>query len=176
MVSIMKTEFEQIYRDYYMLVYKYIFKKINNTNLTEDLTSDIFFKAFQNYENYNSDRASVKTWLFKITENRLKNYYRDKKITVDINDEDNISTSTGDIMLEAALLQECRDTLADALDTLSEKYRKAIILKFFYDKTTEEIALELNTTAGNVRIISMRALKKLSQYFLSRNLKLEDYI
>lgn len=140
------------------------------------MTGDIFFRAFQNYENYDCEKASVKTWLFKITENRLKNYYRDRKNTVDIDDEDRLLTSMDDIMFEAAMLQECRNVLADALNALPEKYRKTIILKFFYDRTTEEIANILNTTVGNVRIISMRALKKLSQYCLSKNLKLEDYI
>ena len=176
MASITKAAFEQVYRDYYLLVYKYIFKKINNTSIAEDLTSDIFFRAFQNYENYDSEKASIKTWLFKISENRLKNYYRDKKITVDINSEDILIATPDNIMLEAALLQECRNTLAEALNMLSDKYRKIIVLKFFYNRTTEEIASELNTTAGNVRIISMRALQKLSKYFLDKGLKLEDCI
>ncbi len=176
MTSITKTEFEQVYRDYYLLVYKYIFKKTNNASVAEDLASDIFFRAFQGYGTYDSKKASVKTWLFKITENRLKNYYRDRKNTVDIKDDVAADIGSDNIMLEAALLQECRNTLAEALNTLSEKYRKIIVLKFFYNRTTEEIASELNTTTGNVRIISMRALQKLSKYFIDKGLKLEDYI
>ncbi len=176
MVSAEKSDFEQVYRDYYTPVYRYVFKKINNSSTAEDITSDIFFKAFKCYSSYDSSKASVKTWLFKITENRLKNYYRDRKVTVDIDNEELASDSADSIMLDAASLQECRNTIADALNTLSERYRRAIVLKFFYNMSTSEIASELNTTAGNVRVISMRALQKLSEYFADRGFKPEDYI
>ena len=79
-------------------------------------------------------------------------------------------------MLQAALLQEFRDILADAFEYLSEKQRRVIILKYFYNKKSNEIAVTLNTTAGNVRIISKRALERLSDFFKNKKIKPEDYI
>lgn len=169
-------EFEQVYTDNYMLILKYVLKKVNNYSLAEDLTSDIFFKAFKNYDRYDPEKASVKTWLFRITENHLKNYYRDRKVFSDINDESITEGENEDLMLQAALLQEFRDILADAFEYLSEKQRRVIILKYFYNKKSNEIAVTLNTTAGNVRIISKRALERLSDFFKNKKIKPEDYI
>ncbi|MCC8097237.1 MAG: hypothetical protein LIO44_01485, partial [Eubacterium sp.] len=76
-----KRRFEDVYSEYNVLMSKYIYKRIQNKETSDSLTSDVFFKAFKNYENYDPEKASEKTWLFCIANNVLKNHYRDKKIT-----------------------------------------------------------------------------------------------
>jgi RNA polymerase sigma-70 factor (ECF subfamily) len=170
--------FEDVYVEYYTTVFKYICGKINDYTTAEDLTCDVFYKALKNYGNYNSDLASVKTWLFKITVNHLKNYFRDKKVNYDIDEHiDDIKMITyKDDMAENAFLQECRNILAEGLDSVPEKNRKVIILKYFYNKTSAEIASELNISEGNVRVLTMRTLQKIAKHFKSKGIRLEDYI
>jgi len=162
--NIQKRSFDDIYINYYTLIYKYIYKRINNHEISESLVSDVFYRTFKNYDTYNPECASVKTWLFCITNNVLKNYYRDKRIINAIDEfENSLEFVNEDIMEESIYLQECRDALAKAIEGLSERNKSIIIMKYFENKSAGQIADELGITPGNVRICAMRALKKLSE-------------
>jgi DNA-directed RNA polymerase specialized sigma24 family protein len=56
-------------------------KRIGVTEDAKDLTGEVFLAGFKSYEKYDSTKSSLASWLYVITNNRLKNYYRDKKNT-----------------------------------------------------------------------------------------------
>ena len=53
------------------------------------------------------------------------------------------------------------DKLAACLQTLAERERTVVVLAFFGDKSGDEVAKELGLSAGNVRVIRHRALRRL---------------
>lgn len=162
MRTLNKRCFECVYRDYYMVINKFIYKKIVNYSDAEMLTSDVFFKAFKHYEKFDPSIASEKTWLFTITQNILKNYYRDRKRIKNIEDYMNSDELVMQDELENAVyIQEVRDELAKALKELPERESKIIVLKWFKNKSAREIACILGLSEGNVRTIASRAKKDL---------------
>jgi len=160
-----KLSFEEYYKSYYQQAYGYVFKKVSDSYLAEDLTMEAFAACYQKFDDFDPSLASFQTWLYVIINNKLKNYYRDRKITEDIDDFIDVLGSCDDDMLAAEELREMRDLLADGLLTLPEKQRQIVILKYFKGKKSAEIAEILCMTSVNVRVQLSRALDKLKAYF-----------
>lgn len=71
---------------YYMIVEKYgeyIYNMVYYTVLNEedakDLTQEIFYKIWKGLDNFKS-KSSIKTWIYRITQNHLKNFLRMRKV------------------------------------------------------------------------------------------------
>ena len=166
-VSIEYQNFDDFYKEYYNQVYWYIYKKINHIENAQDLAGDVFCSCYKNFNNYDPQKSSITTWLYVIVNNRLKNYYRDRKITVPLDEQvDEYYLRIDDDMEKAILIEEYRDMLADAISTLSEKYQLIVILKFFGEKHSDEIAKIMNMSAVNVRVTLSRALKQINDYLI----------
>ena len=81
----------------------------------------------------------------------------------------NVLADSNDPMQQAIELDDLRQRLATALDTLSSNQKKAIIHRFFGNHNDQEIADILNTSPGNVRVLIFRALKKLETHMRQMN-------
>ncbi len=167
---IIHQNFDEFYANYYSLVYYYIYKKINQTEEAEDLAGDVFCSCYKNYSSYDSAKSSIKTWLFVIVNNRLKNYYRDKKTVISLEDQidEKYLHTNDDYMAQSILLEDYRNILADAISTLPEKNQLVLILKYFGEKKSEEIAKIVGMSTVNVRVTISRTLKKINEYLINK--------
>ncbi len=172
-----KKPFEFYYEKYYTQVYLYIYKKILNVHDAEDLAQDSFVSAYTKFDGFDPARASFQTWIFFIVGNKLKNYYRDRKINIDIDDPEQYTEPSQegfeDEMVEAEYLTQMRDYLAQALESLNDTQRQIVIAAYFNNKTSRETAAEMGMTDGNVRVQLSRALIKMRAYFEEHNIEWE---
>lgn len=172
--SIKNCEFEEYYKTYYSQIYRYILKKISNPSDAEDITMETFASCYKNFESFDSKKASFSTWIYVIANNKLKNYYRDQKFSEEL-DENIISQfNFEDDILTATYISEMRKELAVALNQLPEIQKTIVIHKFFNNKTANDIALIVGLSPGNVRVQLSRALKKLKEYFVDKNIEWEN--
>lgn len=155
-------EFEQIYCEYYLRLVKYVRKKISSMQDAEDIVQDTFAALYRNFDRYDPEKASVSTWVYVAVNNRLKNYYRDRKISVSLDDEDNpIDIADEDLIEQAMEFEEMRRMLLGAVEQLSGDEQKIVKDTYFTKKTSAQIGEEMNLSAVNVRVKCSRALKKL---------------
>lgn len=141
--------------------------------MAEDLTMDVFCTVWDKFEVFDESKASFQTWLYVIVNNKLKNYYRDRKVNVELDESIAIEDNQADEIVEAIQLQDMRDQLYTALEELNETQRKIVIYKYFKDMNANEIADLLGLSAGNVRILLKRALDKIRFYFNQNNIRWE---
>lgn len=160
--------FEEVYNRYYLSVYLYLLKRVQNREDTEDLTSDVFLACYQNFERYDPERASLATWIFVIASNRLKNYYRDRKPAASLDDEDFREPAGEDDLEQAAVMEELRGAVREAIRNLPERQQTIVRMRYFSGLNSNEIAARTGLTSGNVRAVLSRTLTKLRNY-------LEDY-
>ena len=154
-------EFENFYEAYYTKILIFIHKRVSDYYEAEELTGDVFLSFYSSIDSYDKNKSSVATWLYTITANRLKNYYRDKK--------DHISLETLDTqvisqikMPEEIVTQTFREeALRKSLNQLSFREREVLLERFYYQKRSAEIGKRLGLSPGNVRMIQKRALEKL---------------
>ncbi len=167
------SEFEQYYLKYYSVVYGYILKKVLNQQIAEDLTMDTFYSCWDKFDTFNEEKASFQTWLFVIANNKLKNHYRGRKDTSELDDSIACFEDPVDDILEAEQLHYLRNHLYAALDELGETQRSIVIHRYFKNMNASEIAYHLGLSPGNVRIQLKRALDKIREYFNEKNIRWE---
>lgn len=158
-----KPDFEAVYERYYFDIFRYVSKRLDNRQDAEDLTAEVFVYCYSHYDKYDPEKSSLSTWLYLVTNSRLKNHYRDKRAWVDMEEVEGFLFAEGEELERAVYLEQLRAQLANALEELPEKQRKAVILRYFKEREYSQIAKALDTTEGNVRVILSRALDKLEK-------------
>ena len=160
-----KPTFEDFYNDNYKRVLYYVMKKINSAEDAEDLVSDVFMYCYSHYDDYDPEKSSIKTWLYLIVNSRIKNFYRDHNITYV--DYEVVSETMRDQNIdldEGVYMEQLHIALMTAIRTLPERQRKIVMLRYFENCSSAEIAAKLNLSPGNVRVLLSRALDKLSKF------------
>lgn len=163
-------EFETIYETYYNKIFSYVKKRISHLQDAQEITSDIFTNVYKGLSSYNPNKSSLDTWLFVITNNRLKNYYRDKKDEIIVDEVEQFYIDRELSAEELMIAKEQREELLQCLMQLSVRERTIVIKKYYQGETSAQIADELDLTAGNVRIILKRSLAKLRGLMNDRNI------
>lgn len=169
-----KQSFEEYFEQYYQQVFHYLIKKVSSVQAAEDLAMDTFTVCLQKFDSFDPTRASFGTWLYVIANNKLKNYYRDHKIFDEMDETYSLQEDFEDSILAAEYLSSMRDALCDALETLPQVQREIVIYKYFHNKNSNEIALLVGLTPGNVRQQLSRTLGKLKEYFKRHNIRWES--
>ena len=158
-----KIAFEKVYDQYFFPVFRYLNVHIGNRQDAEDLAGDVFLYCFAHYAEYDPDKSAIGTWIYLVTNSRLKNYYRGKREWIDLNTVEEFLFAEGDELDHAVYLEQLRKELVSALKQLPEKYQRAVVLRFVMDWDYDRIAEELGTTEGNVRVIVSRAMKQIEK-------------
>ena len=179
MVNKEPEDFGEVYHTYYPSVFLYVRKRVQSQHEAEDLTSEIFEAAHHYYPSYEPEKSALATWLYVIAGSRLKNYYRkNRPACADISELSEFlpCAESGIESIETAeQAQTLRDLLADALQQLSERSRKIVVMKYLLNRPTEEIAKEVGTTNGNVRVLLLRALRQMEKYLGSSGVNWEEF-
>ena len=159
----MYASYEEFFQAYWHRVVRYLHNKCSSYADAEDIASQAFLYCHQNWHQYDARKASQSTWLFMIVRSRWLNYCRSQKKHVDMDMLSNVLFDENDPLHQAIELESMRQQIASALETLPVNQKKAVIFRFFGDKSNEEIAQILDTSPGNVRVMIFRALKKLKE-------------
>lgn len=158
-----KPPFDSLYRAWHQRVVKYICKKVGNIQDAEDIAGDVFLYCFDNYDSFDPEKSSVNTWLFLVVNSRIKNHYRNTKDTVPLDSlMDELSDERVD-MDECLYWEEVFGKVEAAIGRLDERTQKIIRMKYFEEKTGEQIAEALGITAANVRVLLSRAIATLEK-------------
>ena len=155
--------YEDFYRENYNRVTNYVKNKINSAEDAQDLTSEVFMYCYAHYNDYDPEKSSITTWLYLIVNSRIKNYYRDHNITyVDYEVVSQTMQDENIDMEEGVYLEQLHDALLKAIRSLPERQQKIVMMRYFENRSSDEIAKCLNLSAVNVRVLLSRALNKLS--------------
>ncbi|MEO8088147.1 MAG: sigma-70 family RNA polymerase sigma factor [Bacteroidota bacterium] len=163
------AELMQRYKDsiYFMLL-----KMVNNRDDADDLTIEAFGKAFKNLHQYTPDYA-FSTWLFKIATNNCIDFIRRKrKMTFSI--DQGIESENGSEMQfeiksptldpeENMIKRQKAVLMREVVEKLKPRYRRLVELRYFQERSYDEIATELQLPLGTVKAQLFRAREFLYQ-------------
>ncbi len=157
------SAFGQLYDRYVQALYAFVFYRVSNRQVAEDLTSEVFFKALQAMPKFDPKRASFKTWLFQIARNRVIDYYRTNKPTEDIETAATVPASSNiTAELETA---EDREYIQKLLGQLPLDQRDLVIMRIWDELSYREIAELTNQNEGTLKVQFSRLTKKLSEMY-----------
>lgn len=158
-----QSAFAELYNLSFEKIYRFIFLRVNHKELAEDLTEDVFLKAYQSIGSLNQDK-SFTGWLFMIARNTVIDYYRSKKTDLPLETIEN-SLAYVSQALEEVRLDSQQKLFLQTLSRLPAEQQIVIKLRFFEQLETTEIAEMLHKSEGAVRVIQHRAIFKLRELF-----------
>ncbi|WP_425449872.1 sigma-70 family RNA polymerase sigma factor [Dethiothermospora halolimnae] len=157
-----EREFTYIFENYYKRVYNYIYYRVNNIYIAEDLTSGVFEKVMSKINTYSKNKSPFEVWLFAIARNIVKDHYRkSKKRSIFSIDKIKELISKEKGPEEIIVKEESKDEILKAMDILDSRGRNIIAFKFGGNLKNKEIARLLDITETNVGVILYRSMKKL---------------
>lgn len=134
------------YEDLYRLAYSYV----RNADDAMDIVQESVYKAMKNAGCMKEERY-ISTWLWRITVNTAIDFIRKNRREV-----------ATEIFYEAGKedIYEDVDTI-EALETLDDRERAVVVLRFFEDRKITEVADILNENVSTIKSILYRSLRKL---------------
>ena len=166
-----RAAFRVLVERYMKTIYAVALDMTGDHHDAEDISQDVFLKAFRSITGFRS-RASVSTWLYRMTVNACidrsrKKAWKAMKPKGAVLDEamhqrkqNHRTLSHPENELERALLQQ---QIRQALDNLTERERAVFVLRHYHALPLKEIADCLNVTVGTVKSTLFRAIKHLQR-------------
>lgn len=156
-----KDAFGQLYDQYADALYKYIYFRVPQSE-AEDLLETIFLRVWENIHQYNKEKASFKSWIFRISHNLIVDFYRLQKSVDELTDiykDERVERNP--VYLTENVLNS--GILYKAFKKLKKAYSQYLILRFVNDLSNGEISTIMKKSEGSLRIIQFRALRALKK-------------
>ena len=150
--------FGELYSVYLERIYRYVFYQVKDKMTAEDLTEDIFLKAWKAIKSYKGKGRSFSAWLYRIAHNHVIDYYRTRRQDATLEKQILVDTSNPEQEAEDKLM---RQELIELISCLPSQQRQVIILKFIEGLDNSEIAQIMRKRQGAIRVLQMRALSAL---------------
>jgi RNA polymerase sigma-70 factor (ECF subfamily) len=150
-------EFERLYEEHAQPLLGFLVYRTGNRALAEDILADTFERVLRARRRFDPRKASEKTWLYSIALNCLRDSARRRG--AESRAIERAVVPAGESQPLDAV--EDRDSLARAMERLSDEERESIALRFGADLTVPEIARLTNEKLTTVEGRVYRALRKL---------------
>ena len=162
------SAFEKLFERHRNLVYRFVYQMSHRRDDAEDLTQEVFVRAYQNLHRYR-DEAKFTTWLLRIATNLATDKARmsQRRMTLENQEsgaqgalswmtvgsiDDPIENMEGDRRVEA---------LKKAILALPEHHRNVIIMRDIQEMDYKDMADVLNCTVGGAKLRVLRARRAL---------------
>ncbi len=157
--------FNQIYESYFDKIYRYIVFKIGNRNDAEDLTQQVFIKAFKAIPKYRWKGLPLSAWLFRIAHNQIVDYLRKETKRSTLRLSEATATSNSDPVTTVERNLDIQN-LNMAVRQLTEAQQQVISLRFAGEMSILEVAKVMGKKPGAIKALQHSAIvslrKKLS--------------
>ena len=157
-----------LYEEYYDKIARYIYVRLGNQAVAEDLAGESFLKALESLDSYRERGIPMQAWLFKIAHNQMVDYLRkaSKQKTVPL---DKMELPDRVNIEETVERQSELERLSKALEQLTPAQREVIGLRFFAGLTSTEVGEILGKNSGSVREMQSAAVKSLRKLMLNES-------
>jgi RNA polymerase sigma-70 factor (ECF subfamily) len=162
------SSFDELLRRYRAPLVKYFCRLVHDQALAEDLAQEVFLRVYNARHRYRPD-ARFTTWLYRIATNLALNALRDAKDrqrqNINNSGEDG-ETSFEFVDTRASVEQELIETdrgrmIREAIESLPENQRAAVILHKYQDVDYRQIAKVLKVSESAVKSLLFRAYETL---------------
>jgi RNA polymerase sigma-70 factor (ECF subfamily) len=160
-----ESAFNHLVLRYRERVYWVARRFINDHNGADDVTQDVFCKAYESLPDFRGE-SSFYTWLYRITVNIALNNVRRQKLReffridemFEIEDKSAVSP---DVAVEK---KEERMLIEEAITRLPEKQKSVFVLRYYEELPYEDISTILKTSVGGLKANYFHAVKKIQEY------------
>ena len=153
--------FGELYERYLDAIYRYLYFRIGNEVLVEDLTEEVFVRAWESLPRYKVSKYPFKSWLYRIAHNLYVDTQR-KHTPIQMSDEDmDKNRSHQPLPEEMVTRQQDYAMLAGAIQKLDNIEQQVVLLRFVEGLSHREVGHIIGKSEQASRVIQHRALNAL---------------
>lgn len=152
---------EQIYKEYFKTVNKYLFCLTHNSDISEELTQETFYRAVKKIDTYKGE-CKISVWLCQIAKNLWYDQCRKKKRDGEI-DESILDFDATNVTEEQVISNEEKMILYKKMQKLDEKTREVLYLRITGELSFKEIGIILNKTETWAKVTFYRGKNRLKE-------------
>jgi len=152
--------FGRLYDMHVDRVYRHVYYRVGNVADAEDLTQQVFLRAWQAVHRYKKSASPFLAWLIKISHNLVVDFYRSNKAVtyLDLDFHASEPSSNPEHLAEVRFEQQ---QMRQAILELSGDQQQVVLMRFIEGFSYSEIAASISKSEGAVRVILHRALVRL---------------
>jgi RNA polymerase sigma-70 factor, ECF subfamily len=149
---------DEVVRIYQKPLFGFILRMIENRAAAEDIFQETWVKVIRHIGSFRGD-AKFSTWLFQIALNQSRNAMRkqSRRSFVSLEDTEEIPVEPGVDADRIVIAGQVKKFLA----SLPVKMREVLVLRYYHDKTEQEIAVVIGAPLGTVKSRLHRATNML---------------
>ncbi len=168
-----RPDFSEVYEESLPQVWRYVAARIPQDD-AQDVTSEVFTRAWQSWSRFDSSRGSVTPWLCGIAHRTIADWWRRRKATFSLDPLTGTDDPVPDLRvpkavsqgwepepLETLLQDELAGQLRQALESLNDRERDALALRFGAGMAHGDIARILDLSIGATKMLTSRTIVKL---------------
>ena len=148
----------EIWEEYKSSLLGYIKKRVTDNDDSKDILQDVLLKSYQ-FCSKGKTVLHLKSWLFKITQNTIVDYYKN-------NNKSSLEFDLVDEMVEKSLIGEASEYIKALLKLLPKEYAIPLYMYDLENINQKVIAEKLNLTLPNTKSRIQRGRLKLKERFL----------
>ena len=150
----------QLYEENFDKIYRYIVLKIGEKTEAEDMTQQVFLKAFKNISTYKYQGLPFSSWLYRIAHNQIVDYFRKKSKRATVPLDESLAAGDSDPSQEVELSLDIED-LSRATKRLSKAQQEVISLRFAGEFSIAQVARMMGKSEGAIKALQHSAIVSL---------------
>lgn len=157
-----KEAFNDIIHLYKKGLIGFIYRYAGDVDVAEDISEDCFVELIVNPQKYKME-SNLKTYLYGIAHNKIKQYFRRKRVVSYVSIEDVNELFSSDNTSNDIIKSETQTMIYQALSVLPKDYCEVLYLHYFEDMSYEDIGKVMRKNTKQVYNLASRAKKKLKE-------------
>lgn len=162
-----KDAFGRLIDAYQSPVFNLAYRMLSNADEAEQAAQEAFIRAWTRLDSYNPQHK-FSTWLLSITSNYCIDLIRKRRkqlLSIDgpLPPHPALTSEQSKGPEAQAMQGEEQEVVQVLLETLSEEYREAVVLRYWYDMSYDEIAVVMETTVSAIKSRLFRARRQLAE-------------
>jgi RNA polymerase sigma-70 factor (ECF subfamily) len=154
-----------IYDAYAERIYSYLYRRLGDSSLAQDLTADVFLRVVEVAGTPRFCQGALAPWLYRLAHNRLVDHFRRSKEAPMPENLPDVASDSSSVGLEMGVEP---GVLRSALRRLTPDQQQVIALKFLEDWSNAQVAVALGKSEGAVESLQFRALGSLRRILEGR--------
>lgn len=157
-----RSAFADLYRRYHDTVFRFVYFRVGDRHLAEDLVGDVWVRAFNRISGVEWQGRDIGAWLVTIARNRVADHYKSGRYRLEITTGDVLDTDVLDNRETSEVeTRELRAAFDDALSRITREQATVVRLRFLADLSVEETATAMGLTVGACKALQWRAMRAL---------------
>lgn len=158
----------ELYRRYGPVIFRFVYIRIGNRPLAEDISGDVWVRALKSLHNYEDQGRDLGAWLITIARNLMADYFKSGRFRLEVtipevNEIDRPDTGWSANPEGATLDYLSNRVLLAAVMKLPDDQRECVVLRFLRGLSVLETAAVMGKNKGAVKALTFRAVRALAR-------------